>query len=175
MALAAGAAWLQNRLRRVRDFPDLNSPRAALTSPNSADYSVAYSATYGSLTQAVAEKDDYLIDLLVDLGFVDEDQVEQSRQEAEAAGVGVVDLMLANKLIRPADVTQAKAAHFGAEVVALGGMQIEDDVIAAIPRHIAKKYRVIPVYQGNRFTGRFRTGNRVRPQPVLRRPAQRGG
>jgi len=137
---------LQNRLRRVRDFPDLNSPRAALTSPNSADYSVAYSATYGSLTQAVAEKDDYLIDLLVDLGFVDEDQVEQSRQEAEAAGVGVVDLMLANKLIRPADVTQAKAAHFGAEVVALGGMQIEDDVIAAIPRHIAKKYRVIPVY-----------------------------
>ena len=58
-----------------------------MTSPNSADYSVAYSATYGSLTQAVAEKDDYLIDLLVDLGFVDEDQVEQSRQEAEAAGM----------------------------------------------------------------------------------------
>ena len=33
------------------------------------------------------------------------------------AGVGVVDLMVANKIIRPADVTQAKAAHFGAEVV----------------------------------------------------------
>ena len=94
----------------------------------------------------MAEKDDYLIDLLVDLGFVSTEQVEHSRKEAESAGVGVVDLMVANKLIRPADVTQAKAAHFGAEVVNLGGMKIEDGTIAAIPRHIAKKYRVVPVY-----------------------------
>jgi len=60
--------------------------------------------------------------------------------------VGVVDYMVANKMVRPADVTQAKAAHFGAEVVNLAGMQIEDDVIAAVPRPIAKKYRVIPVF-----------------------------
>jgi general secretion pathway protein E/type IV pilus assembly protein PilB len=94
----------------------------------------------------VAEKDDYLIDLLVDLGFVSSEQVAQSRKEAEGAGVGVVDLMVANKLIRPADVTQAKAAHFGAEVVNLSGMKIEDSVIAAVPRHVAKKYRVVPIY-----------------------------
>ena len=42
--------------------------------------------------------------------------------------------MVANKMIRPADVTQAKAAHFGAEVVNSRGMKIEDDVIAAVPR-----------------------------------------
>jgi type IV pilus assembly protein PilB len=94
----------------------------------------------------VAEKDDYLIDLLVDLGFVTGDQVEQARKEAQAAGVGVVDYMVANGILRPADVTQAKAAHFGAEVVHLAGMQIDDQVIAAVPRHIAKKYRVVPVY-----------------------------
>ena len=101
----------------------------------------------------MAEKDDYLIDLLVDLGFVHSEQVEQARKEAESAGVGVVDLMVANKLIRPADVTQAKAAHFGAEVVNLSSMKIEDSVIAAIPRHIARKYRVVPVYvHGNTLT-----------------------
>ncbi|NGO38947.1 Flp pilus assembly complex ATPase component TadA [Limisphaera ngatamarikiensis] len=94
----------------------------------------------------MAEKDDYLIDLLVDLGFVTSDQVEQARKEAQAAGVGVVDYMVANGMLRPADVTQAKAAHFGAEVVNLAGMQIDDAVIAAVPRHIAKKYRVVPVY-----------------------------
>src|SRR5437016_4041098 len=55
--------------------------------------------------------------------------------------------MLANKLVRPADVTQAKAAHFGAEVVNLSETKIADDVIATIPRHIAKKYRVIPVFK----------------------------
>jgi len=94
----------------------------------------------------VAEKDDYLIDLLVDLGFVTSEQVEQARKEAQAAGVGVVDYMVANGMLRPADVTQAKAAHFGAEVVNLAGMHIDDEVIAAVPRHIAKKYRVVPVY-----------------------------
>src|SRR5689334_18403543 len=55
--------------------------------------------------------------------------------------------MLANKIIRPADVTQAKAAHFGAEVVNLADLKIADDVIAAVPRHIAKKYRVVPVFK----------------------------
>jgi general secretion pathway protein E/type IV pilus assembly protein PilB len=93
----------------------------------------------------VAEKDDYLLDVLVDLGFVTAEQVAEAREEAQASGVGVVDLLVANKVIRPADVTQAKAAHFGAEMVQLGAMKIPDDIIAIIPRHVAKKYRVIPV------------------------------
>jgi general secretion pathway protein E/type IV pilus assembly protein PilB len=95
----------------------------------------------------VAEKDDYLLDMLVDLGFTATDQVAQARTEAEASGVGVVDYMVANKMVRAEDVTQAKAAHFGAEVVNLNAMQITDDVISAVPRNIAKKYRVIPVYK----------------------------
>ena len=95
----------------------------------------------------MAEKDDYLLDLLVDLGFTTAEVVAQSREEANAAGVGVVDLLVANKVIRPGDVTQAKAAQFGAEVVHLATMKIEDDVIAIVPRDIAKKYRVIPVYK----------------------------
>ena len=95
----------------------------------------------------MAEQDDYLLDLLVDLGFVNAEQLAKARPEAQASGVGVVDLLLANKIIRPADVAQAKAAQFGAEVVQLGGMKIPDEVIAVIPRHIAKKYRVVPVFK----------------------------
>jgi len=95
----------------------------------------------------VAEKDDYLVDILIDLGFVSAEQVETLKSEAHSAGVGVVDLMLANKLVRPEDVTQAKAAHFGAEVVSLSSLKIADEVIAAIPRHIARKYRVVPVFK----------------------------
>ena len=89
----------------------------------------------------MAEKDDYLVDILIDLGFVSPDQVAALRPEAQSSGVGLVDLMVANKLVRPADVTQAKAAHFGAEVVNLSDLKIPDDVIATIPRHIARKYR----------------------------------
>src|SRR5262245_34711232 len=85
--------------------------------------------------------------MLMDLGFITPDQVASAKTEAHSAGVGAVDLLLANKAIRPADVTQAKAAHFGAEVVQLEGLPISDDVIAAVPRHVARKYRVIPVFK----------------------------
>ncbi len=95
----------------------------------------------------MAEKDDYLLDLLVDLGFTNAGQVAKARGEAAAAGVGVVDLLVANNVIRPADVTQAKAAQFGAEVVNLGALKIDDEVISIIPRHVAKKYRVLPLFK----------------------------
>jgi type IV pilus assembly protein PilB len=95
----------------------------------------------------VADKDDYLLDMLLDLGFLTPDQVASARTEAHAAGVSAVELLLANKVIRPADVTQAKAAHFGAEVVNLNGMQVSDEVIATVPRTVARKYRIVPIYQ----------------------------
>ena len=95
----------------------------------------------------MAEKDDYLADILVDLGFVSAEKVAETRREAQAAGVGMVDLLVANKAVKPADVTQAKASHFGAEVVNLSELKIADDVIAAIPRNIARKYRVVPIYK----------------------------
>ncbi len=40
-----------------------------------------------------------------------------------------------------------RPSHFGAEVVNLNELKIADDVIAAIPRHIARKYRVVPVFK----------------------------
>jgi len=97
----------------------------------------------------VAEKDDYLADVLVDLGLLNAEQLAKARGEAQAAGVGVIDLLLANKVIRTADVTQAKAAQFGAEVVQLATIQIPDEAISIIPRHVAKKYRVVPLFKSD--------------------------
>ena len=120
----------------------------------------------------MAEKDDYLVDILVDLGFVTSDQVAQLRPEAQSAGVGLVDLMLANKLVRPADVTQAKAAHFGAEVVNLNDMKIPDEVIASIPRHIARKYRVVPVFKHDNMRFILRAAPFCRPNDLNRNIVQ---
>ena len=95
----------------------------------------------------MAEKDDYLLDLLVDLGFTNNEQVAKARMEAQAAGIGVVDQLVASQAIKPGDVTQAKAAQFGAEVVHLATTKIEDDVISIIPRTTARKYRVLPLFK----------------------------
>jgi general secretion pathway protein E/type IV pilus assembly protein PilB len=93
----------------------------------------------------VAAKDDYLIDLLVDMGQVNPDQVASLREESESSGEGVVDLLLRDKIIKAVDVAQAKAAHFGYEYINLSDIRLTDDVISSVPRHVAKRYHAVPV------------------------------
>jgi general secretion pathway protein E/type IV pilus assembly protein PilB len=93
----------------------------------------------------VAAKDDYLVDLLVDMGVLNADQLGPMREEADANSEGLVDHLLSKKIITPANVAQAKASHFGYEFVNLSSLRLADDVIAALPRHLAKRYRAVPV------------------------------
>jgi len=93
----------------------------------------------------VAAKDDYLIDLLVDMGQVSNQQLAAVREETSLNGEGIIDTLLANKVIRPVDVAQAKAAHFGYEFINLSELRVTDDVISAVPRTVAKRYRAVPV------------------------------
>jgi type IV pilus assembly protein PilB len=93
----------------------------------------------------VAAKDDYLIDLLVDMGHVSSDQLVPLREEADSKAEGLVDLLLSKQLISPTDVAQAKAGHFGYEFVNLSLLRLTDDVIKSVPRHVAKRYHAVPV------------------------------
>lgn len=79
------------------------------------------------------------------MGWLTNQQIETLRQEAEQAGIGIIDTALAKSWISTLNVTQAKAAQFGAEVVDLADMRIPDEVIAAVNRGIARKYKVMPV------------------------------
>ena len=97
----------------------------------------------------MATRDDYLIDTLVDMGLVTEEQLSPVRQEADSTGEGVVDTLVTRKVITPAQVAQAKAAQFGVEFINIGDMRLSDEVISAVPRHIAKKYNVIPVHRND--------------------------
>ena len=74
------------------------------------------------------------------------DQVDAVRPKADETGEGVVDLLVADKVLSRTHVAQAKAAHFNAEFVNLAEMRIADEVLNAVPRNVAKKYNAIPVY-----------------------------
>jgi general secretion pathway protein E/type IV pilus assembly protein PilB len=93
----------------------------------------------------VAAKDDYLVDVLLEMGVVSNDQLAPVREEAEVKGEGVLDLLLSRKVIRPLDVAQAKASHFGVELVRLNDYKLSDAILATVPRHIAKRYRAVPI------------------------------
>jgi type IV pilus assembly protein PilB len=95
----------------------------------------------------VAAKDDYLIDTLIDMGLLMQSDVDSVREEAESNGHGLLDTLITKQVIRSADVATAKAAQFGVEYVPLDEMKLTDDVIAAVPRHVARKYNVVPIYK----------------------------
>ncbi len=94
----------------------------------------------------MAASDDYLIDHVVDMGFVTRDQVEDVRPKADETGEGFIDLLVAAKALTGAQLAQAKAAHFNAEFIHLAEMRVADDVLATVPRNVAKKYNTVPVY-----------------------------
>lgn len=101
----------------------------------------------------MAAKDDYLVDQVIDLGYVTREQVEAARPQAEAAGSGILDFLIEQKALRPFDVATAKATQFGVEAVNLHELRLDDEVISSIPRHVAKRYRIVPVFRhGNSIT-----------------------
>ncbi len=79
------------------------------------------------------------------MGWVTNDQLGPVRQEADSTGEGVVDTLVAQGTITASAVAQAKAGYFNVEFINLADVKLADAVIAAIPRHIAKKYNVVPV------------------------------
>ena len=93
----------------------------------------------------MAARDDYLIETLIDMGLLTKEQIESVRSEADSTGEGVLDTLVAKNVLRPADIAQARAAHAGVEFVKLSDLRIGDDVIKAVPRHIAKRYNVVPI------------------------------
>jgi general secretion pathway protein E/type IV pilus assembly protein PilB len=95
----------------------------------------------------VAAQDDYLLENLIELGYLTREEIEGLQSEAESAGMGVVDLLLERKIVSASVLSQAKAAHFGVEVVSLGEMKLDDDLISSVPRNVAKKYRIVPIYR----------------------------
>ncbi len=97
----------------------------------------------------MASKDDFLIDQMVETGLLTFDQVDAVRSEAEAAGEGLLDTLVKSGQFDPSMVTMAKASYFGVESIQLADLRLTDEIIKAIPRHVAKKYSAVPVGVGD--------------------------
>ena len=95
----------------------------------------------------MAAKDDYLIDTLVEMGLLMSTDIETARVEADSTGEGVIDTLVKQGVIASSQVATAKAAQLGVEFIPLGEMKIADDAIAAVPRHVARRFNVVPVYK----------------------------
>lgn len=93
----------------------------------------------------VAAKDDFLLDTMLDMGLAAREAVDEVRPEAEAAGEGIVDTLVKTGKLDPSVVVMAKSTYFGVESINLSETKLSDEVIGAIPRHVARKYNAVPV------------------------------
>ncbi len=114
--------------------------------------------------------DDYLVDTISNMGLVDPTQLDSARSQAEAAGAGVVDTLLLQKVIRPDDVTQARALQCGMEMMDLSELRPNDELVKALPRHIARRYQVVPVdYDGTMLVVALHDPNDLDTRDALER------
>jgi len=81
------------------------------------------------------------------MGLLMSSDIEDARAEADSTGEGVIDTLLKKGVVASSQVATAKAAQLGVEFIPLGEMKIADDALKAIPRHVAKRFNVVPVYK----------------------------
>jgi type IV pilus assembly protein PilB len=91
--------------------------------------------------------EDYILDILKDVGLVSRDQISEARNNAGEGAV--VDALIKMQIVTTMQITQAMASHAGMETVSLRSLSIPNDVIEAVPRHIARRYKVVPVFRHN--------------------------
>ena len=71
------------------------------------------------------------------MGVVTDEERALAEDESMSSGEGVVDTLITKGVLMTIQVSQAKAAQFGAEFVEIAEQTIEDDVISSVPRSVA--------------------------------------
>ncbi len=90
-------------------------------------------------------QDEYVLEILRDVGLVTHDDVLAAKDKAQNEGLGIVDALVKFGFLSEMEVSKALASQFGMDTISLADYKIPDDVIHSIPRHIARRYKIVPV------------------------------
>src|SRR2546421_5019368 len=87
----------------------------------------------------------FITDVLVELGYVDEERVEKAITEARTAGRPPETLLLENGNINGDQLSRAIAERYGLDYVDLSEYQVDMAAANLIPVTMARRYQVVPV------------------------------
>src|SRR5262245_28496019 len=92
--------------------------------------------------------DEYIVEILRDVGLVTNEQIADARVVSEQKKLGsVVDALIQSGVLTQMQATQALASNVGMEAVSLRNMVIPQEVIDCVPRQVARRYKVVPVFK----------------------------
>ncbi|HUI07602.1 MAG TPA: type II secretion system ATPase GspE [Verrucomicrobiae bacterium] len=92
-------------------------------------------------------QDEYVVEILRDVGLVTHEDILKAKERAKAEGTGLVDALIVMGRVTHMDVSKALASQFGMDTINLAEYRVPDEVLALVPKHIARRYKIIPVYK----------------------------
>jgi general secretion pathway protein E/type IV pilus assembly protein PilB len=92
-------------------------------------------------------QDEYIVEILRDVGLVSNEDILKGREKSKAEGLGLVDALVAMGRISHGDVSKTLAGHFNMDEINLAEYRVPEDVLALVPKHVARRYKIIPIYK----------------------------
>ena len=93
----------------------------------------------------MTSNDEYVLQLLLERGFLTADQVEAAAQSMKADNETTLDVLVSGGTIGEDEVLGTVADQFGLKYCHVNADAINAEIIKEIPADIAKKYGVVPV------------------------------
>ncbi len=95
----------------------------------------------------MARDSEYILELLLDYGLVNEEQISQAKAESKSVdgSLDPVDLLQKLGYLKSEDLTAMLAQHYGMEIMDLKKYEIPDEVVQALTPDIVHHYNVVPV------------------------------
>jgi type IV pilus assembly protein PilB len=92
-------------------------------------------------------QDEYVVEILRDLGLITHEDLLKAKDMTKLGGIGLLDALIRMGRVTQMDVSKALASQFGMDTINLGEYRVPDEVLALVPRHIARRYKIVPVYK----------------------------
>ena len=100
---------------------------------------------------AVLDIDDFIVDLLVQQGLVDDEQLKEAKERASSEESSTLDALYNLKFISEQDVMQLLGAEYGMDTYDFdhASAKVPTEVITLVPRDVAFRYKTVPVSFAN--------------------------
>ena len=95
----------------------------------------------------MTSNDDYVLQILLENNVVTQALVDSVATDAAKSGASIVDTLVRSNKIEENDVLGALAKEFGMQFLDISGLEMNDSVRALLPGELAKKFRVVPLYE----------------------------
>ena len=93
----------------------------------------------------MTSNDEYVLQLLVERGFLSREQVDAAAHSMKAENETTLDALVASGVIGADEVLGTLADQFGLKYCHINADVIDHDIVNIIPAEIAKKYGIVPV------------------------------